>query len=183
MAISINNQQALLTIDTDRLEQAVDGILKDAGYGDAEVSLAIVDDPTIHQLNRQHLDHDYPTDVLSFLLEERPATSAGELAWLSGEVIVSTDTASENAAEYGWRAADELLLYVIHGTLHLVGYRDKAPDEIAAMRAAENKYLKQWGLVPPDTDEASLSDGPAADFFSGLSAELPAEDPPCEEQR
>ncbi len=108
---------------------------------EADVSLAIVDDPTIHRINREFLQHDYPTDVLSFLLER----SADRL---EGEVIASADTAIGSAARYGWAPADELLLYVIHGTLHLVGYDDLAPEPQVTMRERERDYLKHFGLEP-----------------------------------
>ncbi len=103
--------------------------------------MAAVDDRTIHQLNRRYLDHDYPTDVLSFVLEEGPGT-------VEGEIIVSGDTAAASAPGYGWPAQDELLLYVIHGMLHLVGYDDKSPADAARMRQAEARLP---GAVRPRT--------------------------------
>ena len=139
--IHVSDEQTALEIDPSRLETAVERILQDAGVREADVSLAIVDDPTIHEINRQFLQHDYPTDVLSFLLER----SADRL---EGEVIASTDTAIRSAAQYGWEPADELLLYVIHGTLHLVGYDDLAPQPLAEMREREREYLQQFGLEP-----------------------------------
>jgi probable rRNA maturation factor len=139
--IHVSDEQTALAIDPERLQAAVEHILRDAGLREAEVSLAIVDDPTIHQLNRQFLEHDYPTDVLSFLLER----SADRL---EGEVVASADTAIRTAAEFGWAPADELLLYVIHGTLHLVGYDDLAPGQLAEMRERERGYLQQFGLEP-----------------------------------
>lgn len=142
MNIEIANQQTTLSIDEDRIRRIANTILADAGYVEGELSIAVVDDPTIHVLNVRHLQHDYPTDVLSFALLDEPPR-------LEGEVIVSADTAAENALEYGWPAEDELLLYVIHGTLHLTGRRDKADDEVAAMRAAEAKYLRLAGIDPP----------------------------------
>ena len=149
MQIEIANQQTKLPIDADRLQKAVMPILADAGYEQGNLSIAVVDDPTIHELNRRHLAHDYPTDVLSFCLEEAPGQ-------LEGEVIVSADTAQTNAAEYGWGAENELLLYVIHGVLHLVGHRDKTDDEILAMREAERVYLKIAGVdLPPTTPPPS----------------------------
>lgn len=142
MNVAIANSQSALEIDAERLRSVTRSITVDAGYTVGELSIAVVDDPTIHDLNRRHLEHDYPTDVLSFSLTD-------ELPRLEGEVIVSAETAIINAAEYGWSAADELLLYVIHGVLHLVGYRDKADDEVAAMRAAEIRYLSSVGVQPP----------------------------------
>ncbi len=144
MQIEIANQQTKLPIDADRLKRIAIQILGDAGYDQGSLSLAVVDDPTIHDLNRRHLAHDYPTDVLSFCLEEAPGR-------LEGEVIVSAETAITGAKEYGWAAENELLLYVIHGVLHLVGYRDKAEDEVLAMREAEQRYLQFAGVeLPPN---------------------------------
>lgn len=147
MDVEIANQQSALPIDEDRLRSSAAAILRDAGYAEGSLSLAVVDDPTIHGLNVRHLAHDYPTDVLSFALVDEPPR-------LEGEVIVSADTAITNAADYGWAAADELLLYVIHGVLHLAGHRDKADDEVAAMRAAEERYLRQAGVEPPVLNES-----------------------------
>lgn len=143
LEVQIANQQSSLKIDPSQLEAAVRAIIRDSDYHSGTVSIAVVDDPTIHEINRQYLEHDYPTDVLSFVLEDRPP-------YLEGELVVSTDTAISNAADYEWQPASELLLYVIHGTLHLVGYRDKHADDILAMRQAEEKYLKQLGIERPE---------------------------------
>lgn len=142
MNTEIANQQSTLAVDEPRLRLVAEAILRDAGYTDPELSIAVVDDPTIHELNRRHLQHDYPTDVLSFALLDEPPR-------IEGEVIVSADTAVANAREYGWPPEDELLLYVVHGVLHLAGFRDKSDGDIAAMRAAEAKYLRLAGAEPP----------------------------------
>jgi probable rRNA maturation factor len=115
------------------------GVVDEAEIGAGEVSLAIVDDETIHALNVQYLQHDYPTDVISFVLEQ----AAGHL---EGEVIVSADMAATVAQEYGWPAQHELLLYVIHGTLHLVGYDDKDPQKKIEMQAAERRHLQRFSI-------------------------------------
>jgi probable rRNA maturation factor len=139
--VYVADEQTAIDVDLDRLRAAVESILSDAGIRIAEISLALVDDPTLHRLNREFLKHDYPTDVLSFVLER------GEDS-LEGEVVVSTDFAARSAAEYGWPPADEVLLYVIHGTLHLVGYDDLKPELEAEMRDRERHYLEQFGLAP-----------------------------------
>jgi probable rRNA maturation factor len=143
MAIKIANQQETLEFDRGRLRRAAEAILRDAGVDAPQLSIAIVDDATIHDLNRRYLDHDYPTDVLSFLLERRGKR-------LDGEVVVSAETAAREAAEYGWTAEDELLLYVIHGTLHLVGHDDDTDEASAAMRREERRYLAMFGLTTID---------------------------------
>jgi probable rRNA maturation factor len=150
--IDITNEQSRLPIVEERLRQAVVAVLAGEGRSAATISVAVVDDPTIHELNRRFLAHDYPTDVLSFVLEE---SDDG----LEGEIIVSADTATACAPRYGWSADNELLLYVIHGTLHLVGYDDHEPADIALMRAAEIRYLAQLGLRAGD-DSSSRHIGP-----------------------
>jgi probable rRNA maturation factor len=140
--ISLANEQSTHPVDATQLIAAVRNVLAESVYSSAAISVAVVDDATMHELNRRHLEHDYPTDVLSFALDDD-----GE--HLEGEIIISADTAAAEAVELGWPAAAEQLLYVIHGTLHLVGHGDKTPDEIAEMRAAEQKHLRAFGLEPP----------------------------------
>ncbi len=140
--IQVANEQSSLRIDEPQLQAAVRSVLEDSPLQTAVVSVALVDDPTIHELNRQYLQHDYPTDILSFPLE----TSETHL---EGQLVASTDTAIRNATEVGWPAMHELLLYVIHGALHLVGYRDQHAEENAAMCAAEASHLKKLGIVLP----------------------------------
>jgi probable rRNA maturation factor len=141
--VEVNNRQRILApLDSSRLVEAARRILSEAGYTRGEVSLAIVADDEMQQLNARWLEHDWPTDVLSFVLEQ-----AGDA--LEGEIIVSVETAQRQAAAFSWRAEDELLLYVIHGALHLVGHDDRSDEDQAAMRAAEAKHLARFGLAPP----------------------------------
>ncbi|MCI0332716.1 MAG: rRNA maturation RNase YbeY [Planctomycetes bacterium] len=137
--VSLTNEQSRHPVDEKQLVDAVRLVLHDSAFTSATISLAVLDDATMQQLNRQYLDHDYPTDVLSFVLEDN--------GWhLEGEVIISADTAATGAEEFGWPAAAEQLLYVIHGTLHLVGHDDKSPVDVERMRTAEEKYLRQFGF-------------------------------------
>ena len=149
MDVTVNNSQATLAVDEQLLVDAAGAVLHDAGFADATLSIAVVDDPQIHKLNREFLNHDYPTDVLSFDL-------SGDAGPLEGEVIVSSDTAASNALEYGVPPGQELLLYVLHGALHLVGYNDKSDDESAEMRRAEQRYLDRFlprhAAEPPSGD-------------------------------
>jgi probable rRNA maturation factor len=137
--VALANEQSTHVVDERQLVEAATAIIRDSTYTSAAISLAVVNDSTMHELNRRHLGHDYPTDVLSFVLE----SDAGHL---EGEVIISSDTAAAAAEEHGWPAAAEQLLYVIHGTLHLVGYRDKLAEDNARMRAVEEKYLWRFGV-------------------------------------
>jgi probable rRNA maturation factor len=140
--VAVANQQSRHAVDEDQLAAAARAVLQRSSFRTAAVSLAIVDDPTIHELNRRYLDHDWPTDVLSFALAE-------DDGHLEGEVIISADTAAAVAAEVGCLAAGEQLLYVVHGMLHLIGYRDKDSADAARMREAENELLREFGFDPP----------------------------------
>lgn len=142
LSVELTNQHAL-EFDESCLKQAAANVLEEAGLRDGSLSIAVVDDPTIHALNRQYLEHDYPTDVLSFLLDRK-----GER--LEGEVIVSADTARRVAGEIGWPAEHELLLYVVHGVLHLVGHDDATDELRAAMRDAERRHLTRFGVERRD---------------------------------
>ena len=142
--ISCANLQSR-AVDEARLIAGVLAVLESANVTGCEVSLTVVDNARMHELNRRHLDHDFPTDVLSFLL-------GFDGQRLDGEIIVSADYAADEAARYGWPAGDELLLYAVHGALHLVGYDDTTSQAAAQMRQREREILGTFGLTPPGRD-------------------------------
>jgi len=143
--VEIANDQTTCAIDEPVIRKAVLDILAGEGVTSGQISVAIVDDATIREVNRRHLQHDYATDVISFVLDR-------EGGCLDGEVIVSADTARAVAADLAWPAEDELLMYVVHGTLHLVGYDDRTDSDREEMRSRERHYLAGFGLVPPWED-------------------------------
>lgn len=138
LKIEIADQQQL-KVDTDCLIEIASSILHDHGFSQGELSIALVDDSTIRELNKQYLNHDWETDVISFVLDE------GE-SWLAGQLIVSTDTANRVAEELDSTCDAEMALYVAHGTLHLVGFDDMEEEAVSEMRAAERKYLQQFSI-------------------------------------
>ncbi len=140
LRIDVSNEHAF-PLDEARLKKGVRAVLQDAGYKNGEISIAVVADAEMHALNRKYLDHDYPTDVLSFMLEEEDGR-------VDGEIILSSDYAAREAEIYKWTAEDEILLYVIHGSLHLVGHDDQDPASKQKMRAAERYYLAPFGVTP-----------------------------------
>jgi probable rRNA maturation factor len=149
--IAIADEQAALPVDRRWLRRVVRMTLQAEGVRAAQVSIALVTDPAMHDLNRRHLQHDYPTDVLSFLLSAPPSDEPdadGVAAPLEGELIVSTDTAVRQAAEYGWPPDAELTLYIVHGVLHLCGHDDHTTADRRRMRARERAILQTWGLTP-----------------------------------
>src|ERR1700719_1964259 len=116
--ISIASPQEAVPIDRGRMREAAR----------AQISLAFVDNPTIHRLNQRYLQHDEPTDVLSFPLSEPNNRK------LSGELVIGAEVALVQAKERGHDVQGELALYVIHGMLHLCGHDDHNPADAAAMR-------------------------------------------------
>lgn len=141
LTLEINADDQRHIPDRARLKRAVRLVLTDAGIQSAEISIAIVTDARMHELNRQYLQHDYPTDVLSFVLDHD-----AEAKSLDGQIIASSDFAAREAPGFGWTTDDELLLYVIHGCLHLVGHDDTTPEGKRAMQVAERGYLAHFGL-------------------------------------
>jgi probable rRNA maturation factor len=136
--VAVANEQLDFPVDEALLRRAVERVLRAHDDRNATISIAVVDNAAIHALNEQFLDHDYPTDVLSFLLDE-------DRTALDGEVIVSAEMAASEAARFGWTPTAELLLYVIHGTLHLVGFDDTTAEAAAEMRRAEAQVLADFG--------------------------------------
>lgn len=146
--ISIATPQEIVPIDRKQMREAARVVLEGEGVREAEISLAFVDNPTIHRLNRQYLQHDEPTDVLSFPLSDSPKK-------LQGELVIGAEVALARATELGHDVQAELALYVIHGLLHLCGHDDHEEADAQRMRERERHYLKQLGLpdVSPRDEE------------------------------
>ncbi len=152
LELEIENHSAADIADEARYHAAAQWVAQRFQLKRLSASISVVDDPTIHRLNREHLDHDWPTDVISFVFEN----DGGEV---DGEVIASVDTAARLALQAGWSTADELLLYIIHGLLHLAGMDDIEAEDRERMRAAESEclaalavpaashYLERWNSI------------------------------------
>ena len=124
------------------MKRTVETVLEREGFKEPfMISLVLCDDPTIQELNRRFLNHDYPTDVLSFLLSGDDETPKGKQK-LVGEIIISVETAERNAKRYRQTLESELIRLATHGTLHLLGYDDNTRQQRKLMRQKERKYLK-----------------------------------------
>jgi probable rRNA maturation factor len=141
IVVEISNTQGFLEVDAARLARLVEGVLRDEGIEHAAISVALVDNATSRRINRKHLEHDWPTDVISFTL-----SAAGEPE-LVGELVISTELAAATAAKVSAEPAAELSLYVVHGLLHLCGYDDLTESDIHEMRARESTHLRRHGLM------------------------------------
>ena len=106
-----------------------------ASYGKkvGEIAYIFVDDEEILRVNREYLQHDYYTDIITFDYTEGDT--------ISGDLFISLDTVRTNAEQFGKPYEEELHRVIIHGILHLCGINDKGPGEREIMEAAEDKAL------------------------------------------
>jgi probable rRNA maturation factor len=107
---------------------------------DMEVSLLLVDAPTIAALNAEHLGKDGPTDVLAFPIDE-PGESPPDTPAILGDVVLCPAVAHEQAGGFGRTPADEVRLLTVHGILHLLGMDHADPDEEREMFGLTDRLL------------------------------------------
>ncbi len=141
--VEISDTQSDLRVDPIEIIDLVNHVLLREGRRDASISIALIDLAAIHALNRAHLGHDWPTDVISF-----PLSNPDEPT-LAGELVVSAEMARATASEVGAEPRDELALYIVHGLLHLCGYDDHTTSDAAAMRRREDQLLTDLGYTNP----------------------------------
>ncbi len=105
---------------------------------ESTVNFIFVKDNKITALNKEYLGHHGPTDVISFNIDDTPGTNS-----IFGEIYISTDTASINAAKYGAGLQEELLRLCCHGFLHLLGYDHEKDEDNKLMREKQEYYLNR----------------------------------------
>lgn len=120
-------------ICTKRCSAWIRDIASKHGKTIGEIAYVFCDDAKILEVNRQYLGHDYYTDIITFDYCEDDK--------LSGDIFISLDTVKSNSVTYGTDYYDELTRVIIHGILHLCGYKDKSDDESKAMRALEDAAI------------------------------------------
>jgi len=138
MPVSIQNRQKSSRVDLNRLRRSLQRLLRKLDCEGREVSLLLVDDGQIREINRKHLDRDRPTNVISFAMAE------GDFGHLHpeilGDIVISVETASRDARSASLDLMDELEFLLIHGLLHLLGYDHEPPE---AERAGEMKIRER----------------------------------------
>ena len=111
---------------------------------DIEFSVILVDDLQITAMNEQYLNHQGPTDVISFdYVQDYDDLTDSDEEYTIGELYISLETAERQATEYNKSLNEELLLYIAHGILHICGYDDHCEEDIKEMRQAEARVLNQ----------------------------------------
>ena len=102
-------------------------------YNLGDISLIFCSDEYLLDMNRTHLDHDYYTDIITFDYTDNQI--------VSGDLFISIDRVRDNANDFNVSFEHELHRVIIHGVLHLCGYKDKSDDEEKLMRTKENNAL------------------------------------------
>lgn len=154
MIISMENAQDKIVLGEyleKRLQDGLNAVAKLHDLDDmTEVDITIVDDEEIHQLNRDYRNVDRPTDVLSFALDEddedEPELMEGQLHLL-GDIIISAETATRQAEEFGHGLEREIVYLAVHGLLHLLGYDHMVEEDKVIMRAKEEEALRAINLA------------------------------------
>jgi probable rRNA maturation factor len=134
--------------DLSFLERAGLEALRQSGAGSADFTIVIGDDAQLHELNRQFLGVDAPTDVLSFPADDTDPDSGERYI---GDILISYPRAAAQAASAGHAIQDELQLLVVHGVLHLLGYDHGLPVDKKRMWKIQAQVLDSLGsrLNPP----------------------------------
>jgi probable rRNA maturation factor len=140
--IYCRNLNSKRRIDLNKIKRAARITLEEEGKSSASVNIIIVSNQKIRAVNRKYLDRDRSTDVIAFPFEADLPGEAG-FAPLLGDVMISSDKAFSNAKVFGNTFREELLLYVVHGILHLTGYDDKTRKEERRMRKREDELVSR----------------------------------------
>jgi probable rRNA maturation factor len=148
--IEITDLQDHVRLDKKIILQLVRRVMKAEGRSAKSLSIVLTDNRHIRDLNREYLNRDGLTDVISFPLEDldwpagiHTATNGG----LNGEIIASAELAFQQAEATHGDAQAELLLYVVHGLLHLMGYDDRTPQGAKRMHGREDALLEEFGFA------------------------------------
>ncbi|MCB0711151.1 MAG: rRNA maturation RNase YbeY [Ignavibacteriae bacterium] len=115
-------------------QTSVQSVLKWGKVKQAQVTVIFVDDQELLRMNREFLNHNYFTDVITFPIEDDP---------LEGEIYISIDRAREQGRERSIPLYSEVSRLVIHGTLHLLGYDDGTATERQEMTRLEDQFLQK----------------------------------------
>ncbi|PIP68326.1 MAG: rRNA maturation RNase YbeY [Candidatus Omnitrophica bacterium CG22_combo_CG10-13_8_21_14_all_43_16] len=138
MKVDIQNLQSIAKINKDKIMECADLVLKAMGESKAELSLVLVNDMYIRNLNWKYRRKDSATDVLAFPMRDSRRLSGVIL----GDVVISVETAAKEAKKRKKDLQGELDLYFVHGILHLLGYDDEKPRARKKMKDKEKELLQ-----------------------------------------
>lgn len=150
MAVMLADEQDV-SVDTTRLLQLGRFVLAEEDVPEImDVTILLVDEATIAQLNTQHLGAEGPTDVLAFPIDDPADLIEGAPAIL-GDVVLCPDYIARQATEHGRSAEQELAMLTVHGLLHLLGLDHADPDEARHMFGRTDELLAAFRQVTGDS--------------------------------
>lgn len=144
--IEITDLQDFVRLDKKLILQVVRRVIKEEGRTAKSLSVVLTDNRHIRDLNREYLGHDLSTDVISFPLEDLDWPVSPGNGGINGEIIASAELASQQAQARNLDPQAELLLYLVHGLLHLMGYDDRTHQEAKQMHEREDELLEGLGF-------------------------------------
>lgn len=131
--ISFNYECDFNIVNEDEFFVWIENVINSENKSLGEISYIFCDDEYLLEINKQYLNHDYYTDIISFDYTENE--------FVSGDIFISIDRVKENASDYGVSFDNELKRVIIHGILHFCGYKDKSQDEERMMRLKEEEKI------------------------------------------
>lgn len=137
MSIHIENRQKAVKLDLRRIRRVVHKLREALSCPDQEISLLFVDNEQIREINRQYLNRDHPTNVISFSIREGDCGHVNP--HLLGDIVISVERALQDAAAGDLPFNDEIDFLVIHGLLHLLGYEHEGADDSEATKMREKE--------------------------------------------
>lgn len=133
MSVSFHRENVSLNADEKLIIKWLTNSVNSLDYSIGELSFVFCSDDYLRKLNIKHLNQDYFTDVITFDYSKEMS--------LIGDVFISTERVKENAKLFNVSFNEELFRVIIHGVLHLCGFKDKTKEEKAEMRSKENDFL------------------------------------------
>ncbi|MCK4536051.1 MAG: rRNA maturation RNase YbeY [Desulfuromonadales bacterium] len=149
MKIEIENRQKKVKVRKIPLRRVARKILSASGCPDAQLSILIVSDRQIQAINRDYLQRDKPTNVISFAMQE--GEGAGVQPDLLGDVVISAETALRDALDAGRSFESELYFLLLHGILHLLGY-DHERGSLAEAQQMEQRERELFSILSETFD-------------------------------
>jgi len=156
--VEITDLQDHVRIGKKTILKAVRHVIKEEGRVAKSLSVVLTDNRHIRDLSNEYLHRDAVTDVISFALEdpEWPEGQHANNGTINGEIIASAERAYYQAQAIHGNPEAELVLYIVHGLLHLMGYDDRSPQDARRMHAREDALLSQLGYPCVYAGQASV---------------------------
>lgn len=133
--IIFNYETDFKLVDEDKIRNWISLCIKDYGFKEGEINYIFCDDGYLLKLNKEFLQHDTLTDIISF------DYTVGKV--IGGDIFISVERVAENAIKYSQSIDNELNRVIVHGVLHYIGFKDKTPSDAENMRSQESICLQK----------------------------------------